>query len=324
VNGVLVIDKPRGWTSHDVVARVRKILKVRKAGHGGTLDPLATGVLPVYLNEGTKLVPFNLEGTKVYLATMKLGQETDTLDADGKVICTKEGFSFNREEIEAVLGRFRGTIQQTPPLYSAIKQGGLPVYKRVRSGERPSLMKRETTIHALSLKEVILPFVTLEVTCSRGTYIRSLCADIGQALGCGAHLVELRRLRSGKFTAGQALSLDDLSQLVEQGKGQERIIPLKDSVDVSGEIWVAQKTAARVRNGRPLCLSDLPEGKRGLIKKGHRVGVLHGADKLLAIAESQVDGEPGQAGDLAVLRILRVFHGEELPRMATTQERRLK
>lgn len=309
MSGVLVIDKPKGWTSHDVVARVRKILKVKKAGHGGTLDPLATGVLPVYLNEGTKLVPFNLEGIKVYLATMKLGQETDTLDADGKVVCEKQGFSFNREEIEEVLGRFRGTIQQTPPLYSAIKQGGLPVYKRVRSGERPSLPKRETTIHVLSLKKVSLPFVTLEVTCGRGTYIRSLCADIGQALGCGAHLVELRRLRSGKFTAAQALSVDDISRLAEQGRVQERIIPLKDSVDISGEIWVERKTAERVRSGRPLRLSDLPEGKRGLIKRGQRVGLLHGAEELLAIAESQVDGEPGQSGDLQALRILRVFHG---------------
>ena len=308
MNGVLVIDKPKGWTSHDVVARVRKMLNVKKAGHGGTLDPLATGVLPVYLNEGTKLVPFNLAGIKVYQATMRLGQETDTLDADGKVVCEKEGFSFSREEIEEVLGRFRGTIQQTPPLYSAIKQGGLPMYKRARSGERPSLKKREATIHVLTLQKVSLPFVTLEVTCGRGTYIRSLCADVGQALGCGAHLVELRRLRSGKFTAAQALSVEDLSRLADQGKVRERIIPLKDSVDISGEIWVESKTAERVRKGRPLHLSDLPEGKRGLIRKGQRVGLLHGAEKLLAIAESQGDGEPAQSEGLPVLRILRVFH----------------
>jgi tRNA pseudouridine55 synthase len=182
------------------------------------------------------------------------------------------------------------------------------MYKRARSGERPSLKKRETTIHVLSLQKVSLPFVTLEVTCGRGTYIRSLCADIGQALGCGAHLVELRRYRSGKFTAAQALSLDDLSRLADQGKVRERIIPLKDSVDISGEIWVERKTAERVRNGRPLRFSDLPEGKRGLLRKGQRVGLLHGAEKLLAIAESQVDGEPAQSEGLPALRILRVFH----------------
>jgi len=309
LNGVLVIDKPKGWTSHDVVARVRKILKVKKAGHGGTLDPLATGVLPVYLDEGTKLVPFNLEGTKEYLATMKLGQETDTLDANGKVISEKKGFHCSREEIEKVLGQFRGSIQQVPPHFSAIKQGGLPLYKRARAGEKPSLTKRETTIHALSLKEVSLPLVTLEVTCGRGTYIRSLCADIGRALGCGAHLVELRRLRSGKFTIEQALSLNDLSRLVEQEKAEARIIPLKNGVDVSGEIWVERGTAERVRRGQPLRLSDLPEDQRRQMKRGQRVGLLHGSDQLLAIAESQVDGDPGLVGDPQVLRILRVFHG---------------
>jgi tRNA pseudouridine55 synthase len=309
LNGVLVIDKPKGWTSHDVVAWVRKILKVKKAGHGGTLDPLATGVLPVYLDEGTKLVPFNLEGTKEYLAKMKLGQETDTLDANGKVISEKKAFFCSREEIEKILGQFRGSIQQVPPHFSAIKQGGLPSYKRARAGEKPSLKKRQATIHALSLKEVSLPFVTLEVTCGRGTYIRSLCADIGQALGCGGHLVELRRLRSGKFTIEQALSLSDLSRLVEQEEAEARIIPLKKGVDVSGEIWVEQETAERVRRGQPLRLSDLRESQRRLMKKGQRVGLLHGSDKLLAIAESQVDGDLGLVGDPQVLRILRVFHG---------------
>lgn len=308
MNGVLVIDKPKGWTSHDVVAWVRKILKVRKAGHGGTLDPLATGVLPVYLQEGTKLVPFNLEGTKEYLATLKLGQETDTLDGDGKVIAEKPGFSFTREEIEKVLGRFRGQIQQTPPLFSAIKQDGLPMYKRARSGEKRSLMKREATIHALSLKEVSLPFVTLEITCGRGTYVRSLCADIGRCLECGAHLVKLRRLRSGKFSIEQALSLEGLSQLVDRGKVEERIIPLKDGVDVSGEIWVEEKAAAKVRQGRPLRLSDLPQGAMGPMKCGERVSILNRSDMLLALAESQVNGEVGLSGDPQVLRILRVFN----------------
>ena len=309
MNGVLVIDKPRGWTSHDVVAWVRKTLKVKKAGHGGTLDPLATGVLPVYLDEGTKLVPFNLEGTKEYLAKMKLGQETDTLDANGKVISEKKGFFCSREEIEKILGQFRGSIQQVPPHFSAIKFDGLPLYKRARAGEKPSLTKRQATIHALSLKEFSLPFVTLEVTCGRGTYIRSLCADIGQALGCGGHLVELRRLRSGKFTIEQALSLNDLSRLVEQEEAEARIIPLKKGVDVSGEIWVEPGTAERVRRGQPLRLSDLQEDQRRLMKKGQRVGLLHDSDKLLAIAESQVDGDLSLAGDPQVLRILRVFHG---------------
>ena len=175
LNGVLVIDKPKGWTSHDVVARVRKVLRVKKAGHGGTLDPLATGVLPVYLEEGTKLVPFNLEGTKEYRATMKLGQETDTLDADGRITAGgKKDFPGTPEMIEEALEKFRGTIRQVPPLFSAIKQKGLPLYQRARAGERPKVAEREVRVHALSLKEVSLPLVTLEITCGRGTYIRSL------------------------------------------------------------------------------------------------------------------------------------------------------
>ncbi len=304
---MLVIDKPKGWTSHDVVAWVRKILRVKKAGHGGTLDPLATGVLPVYLQEGTKLVSFNLEGTKEYLATMKLGQETDTLDGDGKVIAEKPGFSFSREEIETVLGRFRGQIQQTPPIFSAIKQDGLPMYRRARAGEKPSLKKRVATIQALDLKEVSLPFLTLQITCGRGTYVRSLCADIGRCLECGAHLVDLRRLRSGKFTIEQALSLEGLSQLVDRGEVGERIVPLKDGVDVSGKIRVEEKAVAKVRQGRPLRLSDLPQGAIGPIKSGQRVRLLNRSDTLLAIAESQVNGEASLSGDPEVLRILRVF-----------------
>ena len=308
MNGVLIIDKPKGWTSHDVVARVRKVLIIKKAGHGGTLDPLATGVLPVYLNEGTKLVPFNLEGTKDYLATMKLGQETDTLDADGKVVGEKQGVSCTRKEIEEVLERFRGPIRQTPPLFSAIKQGGLPLYKLARAGQTPSLLERETMIHTLILKDVSLPLVTLEVTCGRGTYIRSLCADLGRALGCGAHVVELRRYRSGKFHLDQALSMEDFTRLAEQERVKERILPLKDGVECAGFITVEERTAEMIRQGRPLRLNDLPEGDWGWLQKGRRVGLLHGPDNLLAIAESMVQDGMGLPKDLPVLRILRVFH----------------
>ena len=308
MNGVLVIDKPKGWTSHDVVARVRKILQAKKAGHGGTLDPLATGVLPVYLGEGTKLVPFNLKGTKEYVATMRLGQETDTLDADGQVIAERRDFFFTREEIEAVLEKFRGLIQQMAPLFSAIKWNGLPLYKRARAGEKPKLATREIMIHALSLEELSLPFITIAVICGRGTYLRSLCADIGRVLGCGAHLVDLRRLRSGRFSLEQALNLEILSGLVEGGKIGERIIPLKDGVDVSGRIWVGEDTAETIRHGRSLRLQNLTRSDRSWLRIGQRVGLLYGPAKLLAIAESQVDGSEPFADNSEALRILRVFH----------------
>ena len=308
MNGVLIIDKPPGWTSHDVVARVRNVLKVKKAGHGGTLDPLATGVLPIYLNEGTKLVPFNQEGTKDYRATMKLGQETDTLDAMGKVVGEERRVSCTREEIEESLEQFRGPIRQIPPLFSAIKQEGLPLYKWARAGQIPMLREREAMIHTLTLKEVSLPLITLEVTCGRGTYIRSLCADLGRALGCGAHVVELRRYRSGKFSLAQALSVEDLPRLAEQDMIKERILPLKEAVDLAGFITVEERTAAMIRQGRPLRPSDLPDGAATWLKKRGRVGFLHGPDRLLAIGESLGPEGMDSTKDLPVLRILRVFH----------------
>lgn len=307
MNGVLIIDKPQGWTSHDVVAWVRKVLRIRKVGHGGTLDPLATGVLPIYLGEGTKLVPFNLDGIKEYIATMKLGQETDTLDADGRIIAEMEGFLCTRQTVEEVLNRFRGRIRQRPPLYSAVKQQGVPLYKRARSGETPEVAEREAVIHALLLKGFSSPLVTLEIVCGRGTYIRTLCADMGRALGCGAHLVELRRTRSGRFGLDQAMSLEDLSRWIEEKKIEDKVIPLKNGVDLSGEVRLEEKAAARVRQGQPLRLNDLPEGERRKLRKGQRWGLFQGAHDLVAIAESQVDAGPRLSGDSQALRILRVF-----------------
>lgn len=307
MNGVLIIDKPQGWTSHDVVAWVRKVLRIRKVGHGGTLDPLATGVLPIYLGEATKLVPFNLDGIKEYIATMKLGQETDTLDADGRIIAEMEGFLCTRQTVEEVLNRFRGRIRQRPPLYSAVKQQGVPLYKRARSGETPEVAEREAVIHALLLKGFSFPLVTLEIVCGRGTYIRSLCADMGRALGCGAHLVELRRTRSGRFGLDQAMSLENLSRWIEEKKIEDKVIPLKNGVDLSGEVRLEEKAAARVRQGQPLRLNDLPEGERRKLRKGQRWGLFQGAHDLVAIAESQVNAGPRLSGDSQALRILRVF-----------------
>jgi tRNA pseudouridine55 synthase len=309
LNGVLVIDKPQGWTSHEVVAWVRKTLRIRKVGHGGTLDPLATGVLPIYLGEGTKLAPFNLEGTKEYIATLKLGQETDTLDADGTITAEKEGFSCTAQRVEEMLNRFRGKIRQRPPLYSAIKQKGIPLYRRARSGEKPEVAEREVLVHLLSLKEFSFPLVTLEITCGRGAYIRSLCADIGRALDCGAHLVRLRRVRSGKFTLQEAMTPEEVSRLTEQEKIEEKVIPPGEAVDLAGKIQVEEKKAGRIRQGQPLRLSDLREGERERLRKGQRWGLFQGPQELLAIAESQVDGGPLLSEDSQALRILRVFRG---------------
>lgn len=308
MNGVLVIDKPKGWTSHDVVARVRKTLKVKKAGHGGTLDPLATGVLPVYLNDATKLVPFNLDGTKDYEATIKLGQETDTLDADGKLTAEVQGFSVTGDQIEEILKRFRGTIRQKPPIFSAIKRGGVPVYRMARAGEAPDLPEREAVIVCLELQTLSLPYVSVSVTCGRGTYIRSLAADIGRALGCGAHLTALRRLRSGLFRIAQALSMEEFADLAKRGTIKERLLLMKDCVDLTVQIQVEPETAANIKEGRPISVRDLPGEAWGRLKKGQRLGLWEDPHRLVAIAESQIEGGSGLSPEPQTLRILRVFH----------------
>ncbi len=308
MNGVLIIDKPKGWTSQEVVTRVKRTIKVKKAGHGGTLDPLATGVLPVYLNEATKLVPFNLEGTKDYRAVLKLGQETDTLDAEGSIIAETSNFYFQPEDILAVLDRFRGKIWQVPPLYSAIKKDGKPLYRWARAGEKPILGPRQTVIHGLTLRDFSPPLVTLEITCGRGTYIRSLCADMGKALGCGAHLVELRRLRSGKFQIDQSLELEEFTRQVRMNTLDRYIIPLKDGTEKAVEIRVDPPLAQRIRQGRPLRLGDLPERDWGRITPGDRILLLNGAENLLAIAEAQLEERRGDFQPPCAIRILRVFH----------------
>jgi tRNA pseudouridine55 synthase len=308
VNGVLVIDKPKGWTSHDVVARLRRALKVKKAGHGGTLDPLATGVLPIYLNEATKLVPFNLDGTKEYVTTIRLGQETDTLDADGKIVAEREIFDFSDKKLEETLTRFRGVIRQKPPLFSAIKKNGVPVYRKARAGETVALPEREAVIFSLEVRSISLPYVTLSVTCGKGTYIRSLVSDIGKGLGCGAHVTDLRRLRSGLFAIGQALSMEGFADLVKRGTIEEQLLLMKDCVNLFATVRVAPKTAENIKQGKRIYLRDLSFEDGGRLKKGQRVGLCEDPQKLLAIAETPADGVPGLSQEPQTLKILRVFN----------------
>lgn len=210
INGFLVIDKPAGITSHDVVSRVRRILGTRKVGHTGTLDPFATGVLPVAVNAGTKVIPFLDEGVKCYEALMQMGIITDTLDMTGAVL-TERDFSFiSKQQLLKVFDQFTGSILQIPPMYSAIKQGGQPLYKLARMGQNVERPARQAEIHSIELLSFNLPFVSIRVTCSRGTYIRTLADDIGAAIGCGAALKELRRTASGTFKIRNAHTLESL------------------------------------------------------------------------------------------------------------------
>lgn len=228
MDGVLVIDKPEGITSFGVVKAVKRILKAKKVGHGGTLDPFATGVLPILINKATKIASDLLHKDKEYSATMKLGIETDTQDLTGKIVYESPEIVFEREEIESVFKGFIGKIKQTPPAFSAIKYQGIPSYKWTRRGKKIPQQCRMVEVYSLKIKEFDLPYVTFEIVCSKGTYIRTLCTDVGRLLGCGAHLTRLRRLRCGKFTLEHAISLKEVRPLFEADLLGDRLISIEE------------------------------------------------------------------------------------------------
>ena len=207
-NGLLLIDKPSGMTSHDVVDRVRRRLSMRRIGHGGTLDPAATGLLILLVGRATRHARHFLNADKTYLATLRLGETTDTQDGEGKVLERKEVPPLTAEQIEQACRRFRGEIEQEIPAYSAVRIHGKRFYDLARAGKAVPRRVRKVRIHALVVREVRLPEVGLEIVCSSGTYIRTLCADLGAALGIGGHLSRLSRTRVGPFTLQQAVPLD--------------------------------------------------------------------------------------------------------------------
>ncbi len=206
VDGVLVIDKPVGPTSHDIVMKIKKKLSAKKVGHLGTLDPIASGVLPLVINRATKYAETLQQGVKEYDTLLKLGVVTDTYDAEGRVVEEHPIEGITEEDIIKVIEGFRGRLKQLPPMYSAVKVGGVPLYRLARKGIVVEREPKEVEIYSIKVVKVELPFVRFLVECSRGTYMRTLCHDIGQRLGCGGHLYGLTRTRSGLFTIEQAVS----------------------------------------------------------------------------------------------------------------------
>jgi len=224
MNGVVVVDKPAGITSHDAVERVRKLLGEKKAGHTGTLDPMATGVLPVCVGEATKLASFLAGDDKTYEVTMRLGVRTDTLDMTGRVLDEQEP-RVTGADVRAVLEGFAGTITQVPPQYSAVKVRGRALYKWARKGVRVEAPARQVEIRAIRLRAIEPPRVRFDVTCSKGTYVRTLCADAGERLGCGAALESLRRTASGRFRLEDAVSLEGASDAALRERLERGLIP---------------------------------------------------------------------------------------------------
>jgi len=257
MDGILNINKPRGETSFRIVALVRRLTSERRVGHAGTLDPEATGVLPICLGKGTRVVSFLVEATKTYRAQIELGVTTDTYDASGKVIERKDPSAVSREELEPALASFCGTTKQTPPMYSAVKHHGKRLYQLARDGIKVKPRSRLVKIHHLELIDWQPSVVTIEVVCGKGTYIRSLAHDLGQALGCGANLKSLVRLRCGSFEIKDAISIPQFEEAIRYGYWQHLIYPIDTELLNWTAIIVSDTTAHTLRNGRPLVLENI-------------------------------------------------------------------
>lgn len=256
-NGIIIIDKPAGWTSMDVCAKLRGIFHEKRVGHAGTLDPMATGVLPVFLGRATRAVEFAAEREKEYIAGLRLGVVTDTQDCTGTTLETHP-VEVTRDQVEAILDRFRGDLQQIPPMYSAVKKNGRKLYELARRGVEVERQPRPVTIHQLELLDQVSPTdYTLRVLCSKGTYVRTLCHDMGQALGCGGTLFSLRRTRSAGFTLEDAVTLEDVAAAADPAA---LLLPV-DAYFSDYPVLQLQTGAEekRIRNGNSLTL-DGPDG----------------------------------------------------------------
>lgn len=275
MDGILVLDKPRGWTSHDVVARVRQLTKIKRVGHTGTLDPMATGVLIVCLGQATRVVEYMVGHDKRYTATVRLGIETDSYDAQGQVVARRPvdvSESALRESLEA----FVGDLRQVPPMFSAIKQAGVKLYDLARKGIEVEREPRNMTIHSIDLIGFDPPDATIDVRCSAGTYIRSLAHDLGRRLGCGAHLSMLTRTAAGDFTLAQAVSLEAFEAAVADGSWTTLLRSLDAALSSFPAITLSEDDAVRARHGMTVIAGDILANDlvRAYDPSGRIVGVM--------------------------------------------------
>lgn len=279
IAGFLNIDKPTGMTSHDVVAKIRRQLQVKKVGHAGTLDPLATGVLVICLGYATRLSEYAMASTKKYRALVQLGITTNTYDAEGEILAEHTIDTISRVDVESALAQFIGTIEQLPPMYSAIKQGGRKLYELARAGKIVERESRSVTIETIILGEWTPPQFVLEVTCSAGTYIRSLAHDLGQALGVGAHLAGLTRVASGAFTLDQAVPL---ANLLNEAAWQRYVLPPDTVLTHLPALILTAMEVASIQQGRPIIhageISDATLA-RAYTPDGNLIAVLKHVDR---------------------------------------------
>jgi tRNA pseudouridine55 synthase len=283
MNGVLIIDKPKGWTSHDVVNRARRVLQEKRIGHTGTLDPLATGVLVLCIGKATRLVRYLETDDKEYTAEMRLGSVTDTQDASGVVLESREYLPPSEEQVRSVLKGFLGGILQRPPAYSALKVNGIPSYKLARQGTVREHPERAITIHAIDLNEYRDPIIRFSVHCSKGTYVRTLCVDIGARLGAGGHLTALRRDRAGRFSLEQALTMEMLADRAASDQLQDALLPLSAVLQGYPAVTVSGPDAERIGHGNAISIPPAAS----LPPEDGPIRILDSSGEMLAVARVQ-------------------------------------
>lgn len=259
MNGIILVDKPQGWTSHDVVAKLRGIYQQRRIGHSGTLDPMATGVLAVFLGRGTRAVELCENDEKEYVADLLLGIVTNTQDITGEVL-EQHPVEVSRQQLEAVLEQFLGPQQQIPPMYSAVKIGGKKLYELARKGQSVERKPRSIVIHELELCDFDGKTARIRVVCSKGTYIRTLCHDIGAALGTGGCLSSLRRTRAGRFAIDDCVTMEQLQQARDQNAHMAFLRPVDSLFSGCPAVYLGEKEALRCKNGAENAVSGMPDG----------------------------------------------------------------
>ena len=281
--GFLVVDKPAGMTSHDVVDMARGWLGIQRIGHLGTLDPQATGVLPLAIRGATKLVPFLQAARKRYFGTVRLGKTTDTLDGEGTVISEYEGALPRESEVQKALEQFKGTIEQIPPMYSAVKRDGVPLHRLARKGEEVEREPKTVGVHRLDLLRFESPSLEIEVECGAGTYVRTLAHDLGQALGCGAYLSGLRRLGSAPFDIQEAHSPEVFEKAIQEGGLETVLVPPEKALGLA-VIRLAPPAVQRIESG-----GDISPGEIERERPGTQVSALDTKGRMVAILELSAD-----------------------------------
>jgi tRNA pseudouridine55 synthase len=303
MNGIVVIDKEKGFTSQKVVTEVKRILEIKRAGHTGTLDPFATGVLPVCLGEARKVIPFLDDNIKEYEAVLRLGVATDTMDATGRVVYENRVKKLALSNILDIFSKYRGEIGQIPPMFSSLKKHGVRMYDLARKGITITRPSRSVVIEELKLLDYNHPFIRFFVRCSRGTYVRVLGSDIAKELGYGGHLTELRRIRSGMFRIEDSVSIEDLKS------GNLKLVHMMEALSDINEIHVSGKVAVQIKEGKQIRKSDLSWADVQGFEAGDKLRVCEGR-RLVSVAQALVGTNDLYKLDDGgiVLKLLRVFN----------------